>query len=316
MGDYNRPKDSSESTESGNAPENRHDDHGSPGAPGSSVPGPQYRLEHEDAETIERVLALIASHLCVDDRNILWQVWFELARRHPDDRTYLYGAVEIGRAHAAVIAAQRDVDEVGFGAVHSHTVEKRRQALDLLVTELVVKPSVLLGMELDAYEPIEGTLVVWARGACRLARLSLEARAATDRWLMVRGYGAGLLFRNAAPRQPRIQPTSDAELIVNCRAPRGDDPSQVCIDADWVNALCLGQPSKAALWLLSLLLKHGHWSEDAIRAVARHAGCATPPGELPRPAVLSKNERTWCRAAMRKRWNQLTRASRGRRAID
>ena len=250
------------------------------------------RLSRETRETRDRVLESLMVHLGVGDANVLRQVWRELVKLHPDNLSLTYSQAQARAALRIVRSTNRSRATVGTGAIHSESASIRWRALGALANALGLDASTLLGLDFGAYTEIA-------------SRLPVEVRQAVKAWIKIRGEGRGLLFCGAPPRQPREQTPDDPKVVNECPARGVDDPTRACGDADWVRALCRGEPAIVGDFLLGELLSGGHWSDEAIAVAARHAGCTIKDGERPKCRELSKDQRSRCRARLRGRWHRL-----------
>lgn len=252
------------------------------------------RICNESPQTIARVMDRLRALSPDGEDDDAWWVWHELARRYPDTLDYDYSTRQIVSAWKMVRSMRRRQDHIGLGGPRPEARRQRRLALARFAAELAWPRSRLLQLDIDDYDPFEGTLAFVYAGCRSLARLSTSAQRAADKWLRWRGRGRGGLFE--LPELPEFwEVTASARACLDAPA---DDGASGCASVeteDCVEALCRGlDPLACAFVLGNLADKGGDWSAEFVERLTAACGAATEH-------ALTRHERRQCRRHLRQR---------------
>ncbi len=118
---------------------------------------PLRRRAGEPLATVNRVLATLKTQLRLSDRNELWEVWYELAKLHPQSVSYEYKLADVRRVRRRILAMRERTNKLGSGVVYALSAPTRRSAISALKTDLSLPDAPLIGLELSAYDSIDPT---------------------------------------------------------------------------------------------------------------------------------------------------------------
>lgn len=256
------------------------------------------RICQEESRTIVSVMERLAGRSPDGSEEDIWWVWYELARRSPDDSAYIYSDAQIDIAWRSVRRARRRLDNIGAGGPRRGARRQRREALQHLTAELARPAADLLHADIDDFNSHDHTLALRSRGCVALMKLSEQSAKSLDDWLQIRGQQPGYLFE--MPCLPefweRSLPTEDCAERAN-----GDACLGSLLDEDCLQRLIEGGSELAYAFVLSNATdRGGDWSPAFIERLRQGAGALAG-------RALSKYERRKCRKMMSERVERLAR---------
>lgn len=261
------------------------------------------RIAHETATTIKRVMRQIA-HLAPANREQGddWWVWCELERTCPRS-DYRYTASQVRAAWKRVIWARRRIDFRGKGSCLPRVRRIRRRAIAPLAADLHRPASRVKVLDFDDYDAVVGTVALRGESNVPVIQVSSATREHVERWLTVRGCGAGLLF--ALPDVPAYaeQPCSRIPGVLEFAPDRDNAADDAVAANELIELCCEDQPENVSRYLLWKLRERGDWPARAMEKLRQLSGADASEGIFQHG--LSKKQVHLCRAKLQRRLERL-----------